>query len=726
MGILECDSIPGNKISLSQIGVLFQKTINIKELPDQEKSFSLLYNLIEEFNRLKSKSNNKNKYFICSKKCKCISDFTLFEHEKEIFIEWVKILYDLNNINDFEENKIQKMTNDEIFLINLEKAFITRKKSFLKLVTLGVPPNLRQFIWTMIIDKDEADISNVSNYEKEKEYFQTLLSLNNNNQKDIEQINKDITRTFTNGENTQKNIFILKQILIALNNLNEKIGYCQGINFIVGLMLKITKFNEIKSFHLSRLILKKIKAYFTKGFPLLKYNLSKFNEAFKKLFPKLFRLFEENDIVNEIWVGKWIQTLFTVNLPFKELCHIWDALLVYGMDFIIPIILSILYFIKDKLLDLNDSSDIMNFLQETLYPSEENLINKIYKEDINLKDFIIPVKDVISNAKKIRNQLNLGPHDGNEYSLRNKLDKRDSLDLRNSIISMNNFEKKMELIKSKNILDKKNNHKIEMNQNKYYTDINNNIRINKFFTTYDKNNKTVGNIKNINQKNRRLSQDLSDNNNNDDCFINSKINNNKKILDNNYYANRTYSDNKHFKNYCFNDSNKQYKKVFNGNNINKLSKKENTNDSQNLYMLLNNLNYIYGCNTKKINILDNIKHHLYNNSFGNNDINLNNINKNQNNNNNNPIINININYNPIYNNIIYNNTNKVICRKEIKTPEINRIKFREKMFNQMKNKMNNLNEDLLSNNINEFSEKEKYKKEIPRFNGIRIINKNFS
>ena len=28
----------------------------------------------------------------------------------------------------------------------------------MKLVALGVPQNLRQFIWTMIIDKDEKDI----------------------------------------------------------------------------------------------------------------------------------------------------------------------------------------------------------------------------------------------------------------------------------------------------------------------------------------------------------------------------------------------------------------------------------------------------------------------------------------------------------------------------------------------------------------------------------------
>ena len=116
--------------------------------------------------------------------------------------------------------------------------------------------------------------------------------------------------------------------------------------------------------------------------------MKKFDKGFKQLFPKLFDHFKNNDIVNEIYVGKWIQTLFTVNLNFDNACHIWDALLVYGMDFIIPISLSILYFIKDNLLNLNDSTDIVKLLQNTLYTDEENLIKNIYREDINLKKFI--------------------------------------------------------------------------------------------------------------------------------------------------------------------------------------------------------------------------------------------------------------------------------------------------------------------------------------------------
>ena len=83
MGAFECESISSNKISLEQLGILFQKTINIKEIPNQERPFSLIYNLIEEFNKLKLKCQNKKEFFTCSTKCRCISDFIHMEQEKE-------------------------------------------------------------------------------------------------------------------------------------------------------------------------------------------------------------------------------------------------------------------------------------------------------------------------------------------------------------------------------------------------------------------------------------------------------------------------------------------------------------------------------------------------------------------------------------------------------------------------------------------------------------------
>ena len=739
MGAFECDSIGSNKISLAQIGIFFQKTINIKEIHNSEKSDSIRYNLIEEYNQLKIKSRNKE-FFYYSSECKIISDFIPFEQEKEIFIKWVKILYDINNTKEFNITQTRKIDSDEFFKKNLEKAFLNNKKYFLKLVTKGVPLNLRQFIWTIIIDKDEQDILNVSNIEKEKIYFETLLSLNKVT-KDIEQIEKDVNRTFIGEENTKENITILKKILIALNNLNEKIGYCQGINFIIALILKITKFNMIKTFHLARLILRRIKGYFTKDFPLLKYNLKKFDKGFKQLFPKLFDHFKNNDIVNEIYVGKWIQTLFTVNLNFDNACHIWDALLVYGMDFIIPISLSILYFIKDNLLNLNDSTDIVKLLQNTLYTEDENLIQSIYREDINLRKYVIPVRDIISNAKKIRNQLNLGPHDGNEYSQRNKIDIRESLILRNSTTSNGscNFEKKMEQIKTQKLNEK--DFIISQEDKSTNTKMIDKIRVNKFYTTYHKKyikDRTMININNknriinnnkINKRERHFSFEFNDNiiknnlfnKNNFEYNINVENYNynyaNKKQKINNIYNNiyRTYTDNQNSKNVYIRNN------KFINNNLTSMYSPNNIISFQNINQLCNN--FLYEHNPKNINNQYNLINNNIRNNIGSNQ---NIFNNELNYNNNNPIINININYNPIYyniNNIINkSNSNQNILRKNIKTPEVNRIKLREKIYNKMnKKRNNNLDIDYFSNGINEFSQGEKYKNEIRNFNNIKII-----
>ena len=734
MGAFECDSIGNNKISLAQIGIFFQKTLNIKEIHNSEKSDSIRYNLIEEYNQLKIKSRNKE-FFYYSSECKIISDFIPFEKEKEIFIKWVKILYDINNTKEFNITQTRKIDSDEFFKKNLEKAFLNNKKYFLKLVTKGVPLNLRQFIWTIIIDKDEQDILNVSNIEKEKIYFETLLSLNKVT-KDIEQIEKDVNRTFIGEENTKENITILKKILIALNNLNEKIGYCQGINFIIALILKITKFNMIKTFHLARLILKRIKGYFTKDFPLLKYNLKKFDKGFKQLFPKLFDHFKNNDIVNEIYVGKWIQTLFTVNLNFDNACHIWDALLVYGMDFIIPISLSILYFIKDNLLNLNDSTDIVKLLQNTLHTEDENLIQSIYREDINLRKYVIPVRDIISNAKKIRNQLNLGPHDGNEYSQRNKIDIRESLILRNSTTSNGscNFEKKMEQIKTQKLNEK--DFIISQEDKSTNTKMIDKIRVNKFYTTYHKKyikDRTMININNknriinnnkINKRERHFSFEFNDNIIKNNLFnknnfeYNSNVENynyaNKKQKINNINNNiyRTYTDNQNSKNVYIRNN------KFINNNLASIYSPNNIISFQNINQLCNN--FLYEHNPKNINNQYNLINNNIRNNIGSNQ---NIFNNELNYNNNNPIINININYNPIYYNIINNiNSNQNILRKNIKTPEVNRIKLREKIYNKMnKKRNNNLDIDYFSNGINEFSQGEKYKNEIRNFNNIKII-----
>lgn len=753
MGVYNCNPIPNNKLTFEQIDLLFQNTINVKEISNNEKNISLQYHLLEEYNLLKTKSKLNKEILHVSNICKNISGFTPLSQRKEIFGKWLDIIYNFDKFNEYKKKRKQKIPNDKIFQMNLENMFNNDNKSFIKLVRRGLPNNLRQHIWNIILDKNERD---KSNFEKEKIYFESLLSLKMN-KKDIDQINKDIYRTFIyEKDKTEKNISLLKDLLIALNNSNEKIGYCQGINFIVAFILKVTKFNKIKAFHISRLILKKIKGYFTKDFPLLKHNLVKFNEGFTTLIPKLYCHFKDNDVIDELWVGKWFQTLFTISLPFKEACLIWDVLLAYGMDFVIPIGLSILYRNKKKLLKFNDSSDILSFLEETLNPNPKSSMNMLYKDNMKLGDYIIPIDEIISLAKKIMFQLNMGISNGKVNHVNSFND------------NLNKCENKLEKMKKKRV--EENNISNKSNPSQISTDISSfnkvntynlktNIRINRFYTVHHKTEKRVTNTKNIeNNADKKDNKDssssircFSHNNKNNNMSLHFGTPNNKKHINLNNLNNISSNINKVNMNFPFYDkdnfrnsnkfnerntissfdsnsirnnfintcnnrafsANHHYQDSFNNLNISGLSG-DNSFNFNNLYEKFNNLNYLYKNNLDNLSYKNSFTSNNYNKIYNtNNNINLYNYRTTIN-----SYSNHNIYLNPTY----YNCYNNKYNRKGGNTPEIVDVRLTEK--NKLFGNKNFEVNDIFSNGVNEFQEGEKYINKIPNFNNIKGFNGN--
>ena len=408
MGTIICD-IPKEKITFDKIELFLNKTINDKELEYSRKNNSIVYNLYCEYNELKSQSTQQKYQF--SKLGRNIKNFRPLKKLKKIFLEWFHILYDTKNI-EFTANELYRLKSENFsletyFKKNLKKTYKNHKDYFLKLVSKGIPSRLRAEIWTIILDNEEQkDVSSslilLKSTGEEENEFLDLLSQNDTSE--LKQICKDISRTFTDERHqTDSNMKLLKDILIALTNLDKNLGYCQGINFIVGFLLRLTNFSKIKTYHLSKLIIPKIKNYYTENFPKLQQNLKLFNENFKYFYPKLYKHFQENGLVNELFAGKWIQTLFTICVPFNELCMIWDTLLVYGFNFVVFISLAILDHTEKELLKLQDSSDIMEFLKNTLNPNSKNLKQNIYNDYVDdVTNYIIPLSDIILTAKKIK------------------------------------------------------------------------------------------------------------------------------------------------------------------------------------------------------------------------------------------------------------------------------------------------------------------------------------
>ena len=250
MGNVQCTSLNNKKISFDMIeNILKQGNSEIESRIN--KDYLSIKNLKDK-NQCKASLKYKN-----------IIDFIPIEKRKEQFTKWIKIigitsLINLNNI---------KLELETI----LTKTYNNKKKQFNELILNGIPESIRFLIWITLTKKIPI--------KRDDYYFNELL------QSDIssdlkEQIKKDIYRTYSNDDCTENHINQLKNILYAITLFNKEIGYCQGLNFIVGFILKITFFNTIDCFYLLTYILEEIKGYFIEDFPLLKLNIYIFNNFF--------------------------------------------------------------------------------------------------------------------------------------------------------------------------------------------------------------------------------------------------------------------------------------------------------------------------------------------------------------------------------------------------------------------------------------------------------------
>ena len=395
-----------NKISFSKIEEILKILLNQNKHKSQNITTLHEIGFLDEYSYIKSKKSS-NEVINFSKKNKSIKKFENEIKLKENFIKWATFFFDIN-VDDLESEEICNQKIENFTKIPLSKSFFQKNikkymyknNSFNNLIKYGIPKNFREFIWDIIISQKYTN-NKYFNYEEEQKIYNYILK----NVKNNSQIEKDLNRTFNNEiEKTPKNIEKLRNILNCINKYNN--GYCQGMNYIARFLLEISNFDEIQTFYVFKNILNDINGYFEDDFPLLKKNLGYFDKLLQKLNPKLYKHFKKNDVFKEVLVGKWFQTLFILSFPFEELCAIWDNLLFKGFDFIIYISLAILDIFENKLLELNDSSDILSYLQNILNPKEISYTNKKQLEEIEEeKHHFIPLNKIISKANKIEKQM---------------------------------------------------------------------------------------------------------------------------------------------------------------------------------------------------------------------------------------------------------------------------------------------------------------------------------
>ena len=321
--------------------------------------------------------------------------------------------FDSKNSKNFNKTIIISNYTDKKIENGITQFYVHQNDKFIERIKKGPPDCFRWTSWCIInnlpLDRDNRIYENYINMPLEKENKDRII--------------RDIQRTFSerniDSKELRKMETSLYNVLKAFWNLDKEIGYCQGMNLLVGFLLIVSDFNERDTFYLliskfsqtfklQRNLEFNFRGLFSEEFPLLYFLNYIFDSQLELHSRSLKEHLNEMGITLDLWMGKWFQTLFTIILPINWCQRLWDNIFAENIYFMVKFGIAFTLMIKDDLMKMNEEVQLLNYFKdfEKYSLSEKNdLLNK--KADIEAmilksKKIKIDVGIYLKNFEKIR------------------------------------------------------------------------------------------------------------------------------------------------------------------------------------------------------------------------------------------------------------------------------------------------------------------------------------
>eukprot|EP00730_Choanoeca_flexa_P012609 TRINITY_DN4445_c0_g1_i1.p1 TRINITY_DN4445_c0_g1~~TRINITY_DN4445_c0_g1_i1.p1 ORF type:complete len:552 (+),score=116.89 TRINITY_DN4445_c0_g1_i1:668-2323(+) len=263
-----------------------------------------------------------------------------------------------------------------------------KSKQLTALVYQGIPDDFRCLAWQLFAKaRSEQSIKTlydsasggVPPLDKQEANYAHLVALPSDQEK---RIRLDIKRTFpehelfqSSGESPDSGQQVLLNVVKAYANYDGLVQYCQGMPFIVGMLLM--HMPEEDAFQLLVVLMQayELRDVFKPTMAALPVRLYQFERLIASAYPKLDQHFNDLGINANMFATQWFLTLFSSTLPLPAAFRIFDLFLYEGQHALFKVGLAIIGQCQAELLR-SGFEDVMALL------SRASLCQR-YQEDVD-------------------------------------------------------------------------------------------------------------------------------------------------------------------------------------------------------------------------------------------------------------------------------------------------------------------------------------------------------
>ena len=316
-----------------------------------------------------------------------------------------------NNYKSNDKNIIIGNYTDKKIENGITQFCFKQNSKFIERVKKGPPDCFRWTSWCIVnnlpMERNDLIYENYTNMSLEKENKERII--------------RDIERTFSERniekEELRKMEISLYKVLKAFWNVDKIVGYCQGMNLLVGFLLILSDFNErdtffilLSNFSQTFKLRKKyefnFRGLFSEEFPLLGFLNFIFQILLEQYANDLKSHLDEMGMTIDLWMGKWFQTVFTIILPIDWCKRLWDNIFAENIFFMVKFGIAFTLMIKDDLLKMEEEEQIIYYFKEfekySLCEKNDFLNEKsdIYSIILKSKKIKLDVESLMKNYEK--------------------------------------------------------------------------------------------------------------------------------------------------------------------------------------------------------------------------------------------------------------------------------------------------------------------------------------